>query len=70
MTEKIKCDTPNNTLIAALEKVEGMGKVIVIWESPDGERMGSLDNDLTVADAIFLMKTYEYWIMSHMLKEE
>ena len=69
MGEKLSRETPHDALIAALEKVEQMGKVVIIWEAPEGFKCGALDNDLTVADVIYLCEMYKAWLMKHIFEE-
>jgi len=64
--------TPHTALIEALERVEEMEGVLVIFErKPDrGDKvMGSVDSDLTVAETIYYLDVYKAWLLKTYLKE-
>lgn len=58
-------DSPHDALIKALEKVESMEGVLIIYSSP--EKSGSFDSDLTVAEALYLCELFKAWLMNHVL---
>lgn len=70
MNETIKCDTPTNTLFAALEKVEGCKKIIVLMEFEDPENKDMVINksfvlDTTTLESIFWMiENYKFRMLN------
>jgi hypothetical protein len=60
-------DSPHDALIKALENVDRMEKVLIIYEGRDGSKAGSFDSDLTIADALYLIKLFEHWLLVHTL---
>lgn len=69
MADTTKCASPHDVLIRALEKVEKMSSCIIIYETDNGDKMGSLDSGLTVAQAIYMMRAYEHWLLNHVFTE-
>lgn len=65
--QEFHSDTPHDALIKALEKVESMGSVLIIYEGKEGFPCGSFDSDLKVSEALYLLKLYEFWLMNHIL---
>lgn len=61
--------TPHDTLIQALERVEEMESVIVIYDKKNEEKCGSFDSDLTVSECLFLIELFKHWLMSKTLGE-
>ncbi len=59
-----KQQTPHDALIKALEKVEDMESVIVIYEGKPGCAAGSFDSDITVEKCLWLMEIFRYWLMA------
>ena len=60
-------DSPHDTLIKALERVEEMESCLVIYEGKGGYKAGSFDSDLKVSDAIYLVELFRTWLMLHTL---
>jgi hypothetical protein len=58
-------DTPHDALIKALERVEDMESVLIIYEGKTGYSAGSFDSDLTVANALYLVELFKHWLLSH-----
>ena len=59
--------TPHDVLIEALEKVEQMNNVLVIWDTPEGKTMGSLDSDMTIAEVLYATEMFRHWLLRHAL---
>ena len=57
-------ESPHDALIKALEKVEDMENVLVIYEGKSGIAAGSFDRDLTVERSLWLVEMFKYWLMS------
>jgi len=51
-------DSPHDALIKALERVEDMQSVIVIYEGKENRPSGSFDSDLKVAEALYLCELF------------
>lgn len=62
--EKTHTESPHDALIKALEKVEDMESVVIIYEGKPGCPAGSFDNDLTVAKALWLIEIFRYWLLA------
>jgi hypothetical protein len=58
-------DTPHDALIKALERVENMESVLIIYEGKPGLPAGSFDSDLSVSDALYLVEIFKHWLLSH-----
>jgi hypothetical protein len=51
--------TAHTTLIEALEHVEEMDDVLVLWVDKKG-KISSVHNDATLADTIFMMEVFKF----------
>lgn len=60
-------DSPHDALIKALEKVDDMHAVLIIYEGKEGFPTGSFDSDLKVANALYLIELFRAWLMNHVL---
>jgi hypothetical protein len=60
----VHTESPHDALIKALEHVEDMESVLIIYEGKQGVAAGSFDNDLTVERALWLLEMFKYWLMS------
>lgn len=58
-------ESPHDALIKALENVERMDRVLVIYEAKEGFPAGSFDSDLTLSQALFLVEIFKHWLLSH-----
>ena len=58
-------DTPHDALIKALERVDDMESVLIIYEGKTGLKAGSFDSDLSVMGAIYLVEIFKHWLLSH-----
>ena len=58
-------DSPYDALIKALERVEDMESVLIIYEGKTGLSAGSFDSDLSVSDALYLVEIFKHWLLSH-----
>jgi hypothetical protein len=58
--------SPHDALINALQRVEEMESVLIIFDSKseDGPA-GSFDSDLTVERALWLVEMFKHWLLSH-----
>lgn len=67
-------DTPQKTahtaLIEALERVDEMQHVLVIWEKKDSSGMGSIDSDLTISECLYFIEMFKHWLLSHALEKD
>lgn len=57
-------ESPHDALIKALEHVEDMESVLIIYEGKPGIAAGCFDNDLTVERSLWLIEIFKYWLMS------
>lgn len=57
-------DSPHDALIKALERVEDMESVLIIYEAKPGLPAGSFDSSLTVERAGWLCDIFKYWLLS------
>ncbi len=57
-------DSPHDALIKALERVDEMDEVLIVWVGKDGCKTGGVDSDIEIRDALYLVKLYEHWIMA------
>jgi hypothetical protein len=61
MSEERK--TAHTTLIEALEHVEEMDDVLVLWSDKEGKIKG-VHNEVTCADAVFMMEVFRFVLLS------
>ena len=57
-------DSPHDALIKALERVEDMESVLIVYEGKPGIPAGSFDSDLTVMHAGWLVDIFKHWLLS------
>ena len=62
--------SPTDTIIEAMGKADEMEDVLIIWSGKNGARCGSVDNDISVAESLYLIELFRTWISRCMLKEE
>lgn len=60
-------DSPHDALIRALESVDRMKRVLIIYEGVDENKAGSFDSDLTVSEALYLTRIFEHWLLTNTL---
>lgn len=65
--EEQKRKTPHTALIEALEKVDEMEDVLIIWDCKGAAKMGSVDSDMTVAEALYHLEMFRHWLLSRAL---
>jgi hypothetical protein len=61
--------TPHTTLIEALERVEDMEDVLIIWMNKKTQTASSIDSDLTVGDTLLMVELYKTWVLKAMLEK-
>lgn len=59
--------SPHDALIAALEKVDDMHSVLIVYDCKDDARAGSFDSDLTTAECLYLLEIFRHWLLSAVL---
>lgn len=47
-----------------------MEDVVIIYSGKDDGKWGSFDNDLTVAEALFMVESYKHWLMSCLFEKD
>ena len=55
-------ETPHDALIKALEKVEEMDDVLIIYNGQT--HSGSFDSGLTIERAVFMIEVYKTWLLA------
>jgi hypothetical protein len=55
-------DTPHDALIKALEKVEDMDDVLIIYNGQN--HSGSFDSGLTIERAVFMIEVFKTWLLA------
>ena len=65
-----KCTSAVDALRDALVKAEAgeISEVLIIYQSDNGQKAGSLDSDLTIKDSLYLIELFKHWLMSCVLK--
>lgn len=59
--------TPHDALIKALEHVEEIEGVLIIYSGKEDGKAGSFDSDLTIADSLYLIELFKFWLMRAVL---
>lgn len=61
--------TPSAALFRAIEKVDDMESVLILYECKPGKGgVGSFDSGLTASECIWLIEVFRYWLMSSIVK--
>jgi len=55
--------SPHTALIEALEHVEEMDDVLVLWQTKEGQTK-AIHNEVTLADAVFMMEVFRFVLLS------
>lgn len=48
---------------AVREKQGDIGKILILYETKDGKRLASLDNELTPAEVNLMVDTFKSWLI-------
>jgi hypothetical protein len=57
-------ESPHDALIKALERVEDMESVLIVYEGKPGLAAGSFDSDISVEKAVWLVEIFKFWLLT------
>lgn len=66
---KVESKAESNPVIAALRRAltlaqdVGMGRVLVIYEPNDGQKLGVIDSGMTLAEALYMAEMFKFWML-------
>jgi hypothetical protein len=67
VTERIKCSTVTDALIAATERADEMEHCIVLWTGKPGNKVSTgffTDHDLTVETTLWMLESFKIWLLT------
>jgi hypothetical protein len=71
MPKPSHAQTVEEALKEALAKAPEMKRVLIIWDNEDETpiKAGSMDNDLTITEAVYLARLFEHGIFKSVLQK-
>jgi hypothetical protein len=61
-------ESASDCLIRAIERAEDFDDVVVLYSRKDG-KIGCMENDVTISDAIFIMEMCKHYLLDRATKD-
>jgi hypothetical protein len=65
----VELKAENNPTMAALRRAltlaqdAGMGRVLIIYEPNDSQKLGVIDSGMTLAEALHMAEVFKFWML-------